>query len=146
MQLAMLLGLCLFMPLFDDTGPACSPAAAIEECRCTECMKWDAAVEGSGFPIVRYYDIERTEPGGGFSIVGGTWRRDWIDEDGVDQTTPPANIWCFAKDNPMPLEGLLYGYRVRPCNLAGCGAYQGEIEYMAAPYAIDAFQPLVQGN
>lgn len=142
----LLLGLCLSMPLFDDTGPVCPTSAQVEECRCTECMTWNPSQETSSDPLVRYYDIERTEPGGGFSIVGGTWRQDWIDDDLGAMTTPPSTIWCFARDNPMPREGLLYGYRVRACNLAGCSAYDLSVEYVAAPYAIDSFRPPVQGN
>lgn len=143
---ALLWGICAAIPLFDNTGPICSPAAQIEECRCSECMEWGASLETQADPLVRYYEIERTEPGGGFSVVGATLRQDWIDEDSIFRTSPPPTTWCFAKDNPMPLEGLLYGYRVRACNLIGCSAYDLQVEYTAAPYAIDQFRPPVQGN
>jgi hypothetical protein len=109
-------------------------------------MKWAAAAETPQDPAVIYYEIERTDPGGGFHSVGINWRFDWTDEDGIEQTQPPSNIWCFAKDDIMPLEGQLYGYRVRACNLSGCSDYFEAVEYRAAPYAIDTFRPPTQGN
>lgn len=134
------------MPLFDNSGPICLPAPQVEECRCTECMMWDPLPEIPAGSAPRWYEIERTDPGGGFAIVGMTMRVDSIDEDGNPQTQPPANVWCFAKDSPMPFEGQLYGYRVRGGNLSGAGGWSLGIEYTAAPYAIDQFRPPIQGN
>ena len=140
----LLLGVCAEMPLFDGTGPVCPIAAQSIECRCTECMEWDAPVE-STTGVVNWYDIERTNPDGSFGIVGGTWRTDWLEDD-FPMTLPPATHWCFARDSSMPVEGVLYGYRVRACNTVGCSSYDTVVEYRTAPYAIDSFRPPVQGN
>ena len=141
----LLAGICLWIPSFELGGTICTPANQNIECRCSECITWDVEAP-SPAPMVRWYDIERTNSDGTFSVVGGTWRQDWIDEDGVNNTTPAANIWCPAKDNVMVREGQLYAYRVRACNLAGCSPYVESVEYVAAPYAIDNFRPPIMNN
>lgn len=144
----LLLGICPNIPLFDNAGPVCSPAAQVEECRCSECFVWNPSQETSSDPIVDWYDVERTNPDGSFGVVGGTWRENWIDPDtGNPYTAPPSTVWCFAKDSPIPSEGQLYAYRVRACSTAnGCSSYDLPVEYTAAPYAINQFRPPVQGN
>jgi len=141
-----LAGVCAMIPHFGALGdPACTVARQDVECGCSECMTWDAPVET--YPKQNgWFDIERTNPDGSFAIVGGTWRLDWLDEDGYPRSDPPATVWCFARDVPMPLEGRLYGYRVRTCNTHGCSPYDLTVEYVAAPYAIDHFRPPVVGN
>lgn len=139
------LGICAAMPLFDMAGPSCLVLDQAIECRCSECFTWGAVNESlQGRPD--WNDIERTNPDGSFGIVGSTWRVNWLDPEGVNTTDPPANVWCIGRDSTMPREGLLYTYRVRACNLIGCSGYSDPIDYVAAPYAVDAFQPPVLGN
>jgi hypothetical protein len=142
----LLAGVCNAIPVFGVTGPLCQDYAL--ECGCSECMVWDPPVAEPGSARIDYYEVQRTNPSGSFSLVGGTSRFDWLDEEtGELHITDPVTVWCPAKDTPMPREGRLYGYMVRACNNErGCGGYSNGIEYRAAPYAVDQFRPPVVGN
>jgi len=146
-MVALMFAVCTFMPDFSSTvdTPVCMVANQATECRCSECMEWDG-VDQSLPNAPTWYDVERTNPDGSFVVVGGTWQENWVDEEGVSMSAPPKTVWCFAKDVPIPQEGQLYGYRVRACKAGACSQYFEQVEYMAAPYAINLFQPPVVGN
>lgn len=137
----LLAGVCAATPLFDDTGPLCGDLTA--ECRCTECMPWDPPASGG---TARRYEINRRDPDGTTGLVGTVREVQWPNGDGTFETSAPATVWCAARDLTMPREGQAYFYKVRACNDAGCSDWSPEIEYVAAPYAIDHFQPPVVGN
>jgi len=132
MMLAALLlaGTCSAMPLFAMDGPAC--AASGTECRCSECMIWDPT------PSAVWYDIVRQTAGTGPWVIVGSVNVEggYTDDDGVAVVQNPQELWCYAKDNPMPHEGVSHRYEVRACNYAGCGPWSAQtITYIAAPYA-----------
>ena len=142
----LLAGVCAWQPSFSGLGLPCSPANQEVECRCGECLQWDAALDSQSAALVRWYNVERTDPDGSVRLVGRIDRLEWLDEESVWRTEPPSAFWCAARDVPMVREGAPYGYRVQSCNFAGCSAWSEPVEYVGAPYAIDHFRPPVQGN
>ena len=126
----LLAGVCTLAPLFDMTGVSCPVPTT--ECRCSECMKWTPV------PGALWYDVIRQAGGvGPWVIVGSsTQEGNYADEDGVYVPTNPQELWCFAKDNPHPVEGVSHRYEVRACNISGCSPWSAQtITYVAAPYA-----------
>jgi len=120
-------GLCLSPPLFDMSGPACTDPTI--ECGCSECMAWDPT------PNADRYDVIRTDPGGAEWIVGtSAIHGGYTADDGTVWPPDPQELWCFAKDASLPVEGQLYLYKVRACNVYGCGPASVQVPYMAAPY------------
>lgn len=145
MILALTLGVCAAVPLFDMSGPVCAPERLSIECGCSECLRWDSS---SGAVS---YTVQRTDMDGtlhvGFlpSVLDG------------DVTLAPSTFWCPAKHDDLllgnkgtpditPLEGRTYRYTVKACNDYGCSAYAPEVVYVAAPYATVQFRPPVKGN
>lgn len=136
----LLLGVCANPPLFNETGPDCTPARQLVECACSECFGWDPATGG---PPSEWYEVLRTNPDGTMVIAGSTQSRNRpafvYPRSGV---TVPALIltrWCAPWDAAFPHEGQTYRYQVRPCRMAGaavsCGQWSaGSIQYTAAPY------------
>jgi hypothetical protein len=113
-----LAGVCPLPPLFDNTGPVCTPLAQVIECECSECFSWAPA------PGAFWYEVQRTGPDGAAVIIGTTRRR----------FARPA-LWCAPWDDPFPVEGVTYTYRVRSCTRLGCGPWGVDVlQYTAAPY------------
>ena len=124
-MLALLLfGLCLTPPLYATDGPPC--AAEHLECRCSECMMWDAVPDS-----VRYEVVRETISTGATYKVGYIYQR-FIDEEG---TLELPTKWCMARDSSFPREGVLYRYQVRACNLVACSGWSNAVYYRGAPYA-----------
>lgn len=134
MLAALALAACPWMPAF-GLGPACTPAAQLVECQCTECMTWQPTAE-----VVREYRVWRAG-GEGTRLVGIL--REVVGDDG--RLNPPT-VWCFAKDAVMPREGVSYAYWVRACDERGCSPSSNVVNYKGAPYAVDQFQPPVVSN
>ena len=105
-------------------GPPC--ADETEECRCSECMTWDAVPDA-----VRYEVVRETISTGATYKVGSVYKR-FIDEEG---TMELPKTWCMARDSSFPREGVLYRYQVRACSLTACGAWSDAVHYRGAPYA-----------
>jgi hypothetical protein len=110
------------------TGAVCADESI--ECGCSECMKWDPT------PNAARYDIIRTDPGGMEWVVGTSSIYGGYTEDGVTTPPDPQELWCFAKDASLPREGQLYLYKVRACNVNGCGPASNQVTYVAAPYLV----------
>ena len=116
-------GLCLSPPLYTTDGPPC--ADETQECRCSECMEWDAAAGATRYEIVR-----ETLSTHAVYNVGTIYSQ--FDEYG-DVTLPTR--WCFGKDSGFPRDGTLYRYQVRACNAIACGAWSNAVHYRGAPFA-----------
>ena len=140
---AILLAACLRPPVFEMGDAVCTQAQQEEECLCSECMELGAVAD------VEWYEIRRQDPDGFLRIVGDTKGRNRAEiPAGVDPEWGPypaipavlSRLWCFAFDDPFPLEGHRYSYDVRACKttngLPNCGAYGNAIVYVAAPYLV----------
>jgi hypothetical protein len=142
-----LAGVCAAPPLFDLSGPTCTPIDQQVECRCSECITWPVVVGAT------FYAIERTKVSTGEKVNVGTTTLQigvYLDENGnsVPWSVNASTVWCVARDSSTPQEGLLYEYRVKACNATGCSPFQGAacpttqvdrtncpVLYRAAPYA-----------
>jgi hypothetical protein len=143
-MISLALAACLWMPSFPAAidGPVCTPTNETVECRCSECFTWDGSAA-----VVTRYDIFRSGGGSGsLTYVGKVQETVVTDPYGVVSRYNPPPIWCFARDSVMPLQGLLYTYRVSACNATDCTSPSVTITYVAAPYAINSFRPPVKGN
>ena len=118
-------GLCATPPLYATDGPPCSDEAA--ECRCSECLTWDA------YPgAIRYEVVRETLSTHAVYTVGKIHLR-FIDEEG---TTELPTTWCVARDSSFPHDGTLYRYQVRACTVDQmCSGWSNAIQYRGAPYA-----------
>lgn len=123
-MIALLLAACLSMPLFDMSGPPCADETVA--CRCSECIAWDATHNATR------YEVERETVSSGTKYAVGTVAQRVVDEAG---TVELPELWCAAWDNPFPREDVLYRYRVRACNDAGCSDWSAAVQYRAAAYA-----------
>ena len=129
-------GVCAAPPLFDMSGPVCVDPTI--ECGCSECMRWDETPNAGRYEILRHNPEGTTQNVGTSSVYGG-----FVDDDGNAIPIDPQELWCFAKDNTLPVEGLLYSYEVRACSAAwtpACGPWSGNLSqsmlYRAAPYRV----------
>lgn len=131
---------CARPPLFDETGPDCTPANQLIECQCAECFSWDPS---PGAPPAEWYEVLRTNPDGTMVVAGSTQGHNRPAFHYRSGVTVPAVIvtrWCAPWDAQFPHEGQTYRYQVRPCRMAGasitCGPWSaGSIQYTTAPYA-----------
>ena len=126
MLLILLAAVCAAPPLFAMTGPVCSPANQAVECRCSECMTWDAVPGATRYEVVR-----ETISNGAVYGVGAVYSR-FVDDEG---TLGLPTQWCAAMDSSFPHAGTAYRYQVRACNAVGCGAWSGAVVYVGAVYA-----------
>ena len=127
----LLAGVCSTMPLFDMTGPVCSVEREDVECGCSECIAWDRAPVG---PEISRVEVERVDEFGGL-LVFAKYEQTWLDEDGNFARTDPTTLWCPIKHDFTELvEGELYQYRIRECNIFGCSDWSEPHHYRAAPY------------
>jgi len=118
-----LAGLCLTPPLYATDGPPCALETA--ECRCSECLTWDAATGATRYEVVR-----ETISTGAVYTVGAVYSH--LDEDG---TLALPTLWCVADDSSFPHDGTLYRYQVRACNASSCSAWSNGVQYRGSPYA-----------
>jgi hypothetical protein len=149
----LLLAICLQPPLLDMSGPECVGSAQLEECRCSEGMRWDRPPAQPDGSEARWYEVWR-EPSwlpGAEVLVGDTrWRNhpaaccDAFGCGGLQNGSCPlgfdlvpeihGTFWLFAWDQPFPVEGSTYYYHVRSCNMVGCSVFSPWVGYTAAPY------------
>lgn len=129
-------------PLFDLSGPTCSPAKLLAPCECSEALQWDPV------PKAMWYEVQRTPIPSGYTIMVGTTQRfnraDYYDDDGVLHLGDVITYWYFAWDCidhtcAFTTAGQSYNYRVRSCrvNAAGtklCSSWGVTTTYTAAPY------------
>jgi hypothetical protein len=125
-MISLLLAACLAPPLFDMSGPACSPSRQTVECACSECMAWDAVPGATRYEVTR-----ETISTGAVYGVGAVYSR-FVDDIG---TLGLPTLWCAAWDVGFPRAGTLYRYQVRGCNAAACGGWSSAVQYRGAPYA-----------
>jgi hypothetical protein len=134
MLTALILAVCLTPPLFDGSGPSCTPARQDIECGCSECFTWTPAIGATRYEVLR-----RNQDGTSGWIGAPARHGGFIDtEDGTPVPLELETQWCVAKDLRMPIEGRLYVYEVRACNAWGCSTWSGaagsSVNYRAAPY------------
>jgi hypothetical protein len=121
----LLAGVCLLPPMFDMDGPSC--LIETEECRCSECLAWEATAGATE------YRIMRTTLSTGNEVQVGIVGERVTDEDG---TIDLPELWCVAKDVPFPHEGTSYRYTVVACNINGCSPTPSNgVTYVGSPYA-----------
>lgn len=116
-------GVCLSSPLYATDGPPCGDETA--ECRCSECMDWDATSTATRYEISRETLSTHTVYAVGTVVPQ-------LDADGASQL---PTTWCFAHDSVFPHDGTLYRYQTRACNAVGCGGWSVGVQYRGAPYA-----------
>ena len=136
---AIVLAACLLPPLFDMSGPPCVDQSI--ECRCSECFRWDPVGSVATRDAATWYEVLRRNPDGTSQNVGRTAiYGGYTDDDGTVIPADPQELWCFAKDPTIPVEGLTYTYARRACNPIGCAAWSDQmgvtITYVAAPYRV----------
>jgi hypothetical protein len=140
-----LAGVCAFMPSFAP-GAVCTSANEAVECRCSECISWDAGIPDVTHAAATSYEIHRLDPDGTLHVQTITRTPSYDDAGNLAGYDPPRTTWCPAKhDESMPLEGRTYRYTVRACAGGVCEVPSAEHVYVAAPYAT-TFRPPVKAN
>ena len=122
---ALLLSVCTTGAVLYDTdlsGPPCADYTA--ECRCNECVTWEAA------PRATSYRVERKAASSSDWYAVGNVAAQTTEEG----TIPAPTTWCVARDSSFPRRGVLYDYRVIAVNAAGESGPSATVQYRGAPY------------
>ncbi len=117
-------------PMFDGGEGACPVWRQNQACACSEYMQWDE------IPGVFVYEVQRERIGSSEILTVGfrtKWSVVWGKRGPVALEAPRR--WFFPKDQPFPVVGVRYRYRVRGCAGNSCSTWSDPVDYVAAPYA-----------
>jgi Thrombospondin type 3 repeat len=128
---------CDASPLFNLSGPDCSPSRQGVACACSECLAWDRAQGAT------WYEVRRCDHAGGNCVVVGDtrWRNRpaYTSPRGAFVPAAHPTVWCVAWDKPFPAARAFYDYAVRACTDGPSGpvcatALSAPVGYVTAPY------------
>ena len=146
-MVGVVLAACLVPPLVGDAPNVCPGSRQLIECGCSEYLAWSESPTATSWHIIR--SVVHADGTTGPEVEVGSllavtcywtdtdpdpWNETWVQRKRV---TP--RVWMFAEDDPMPVVGQRYRYRIKTCNDVGCLTGYGSgkaVDYVGALYAV----------